>query len=189
MFPPNADGPVVRTRRWCDAGFPDPPAYCLAGFIGPERGIFEACQRATARIPPPVRWFTARNVIVIGVGDKANGWVSGWPSCLGTGADEGLVLVAVSGALSNDEETESIIAHEIAHGWLGPIKGESGLTVEGLQDPPDFAALAVEWGVNVQNLVRINEWRVATLVRSWGFTGRASDASRYEQRVIVTGEG
>ena len=190
MYPPNTDGPVARTRRWCDAGFPDPPDHGLLGFIGPERRLFETFTRATARILAPfVRWFIACNVVGVAVGDKANGWLSAWPTCLTTGKDEGLVLAAVSGALSNDEEIESVIAHEIAHGWLGPIKGESGLTLDGLQDPPDPDTLRAEWGAGAQNLIRLDEWRTASLARSWGFTGRAADPTRYERRMIVTGEG
>jgi hypothetical protein len=182
------DGARARLRRWVDAGRPDPPAHCLAGFLGPERGIFNAFERAVARIPaPPVRWFVARNVVGVGVGDRANGWVITWPTSLTTGADEALQLAAVGDA-PNAEELESTIAHELVHCWLEPVQSAwSGPTVEGLRDPPDFAKLAAGWGASFRNLVRLDEWRVASLAQSWGFRGRASDPTRYEQRMIVTG--
>ena len=175
------DAARVRLRRWAQAGHPSPPDHAAAGLVGPEPGMFNTIRATLARLPPPVRHHVAHHVVFVAIGERARGVTDAWPTVFKAGTDEGLQLVV----LSYDSDLESLVAHEVAHTWLGDIqRATRGVrTLEGYQDPPDFDALAVEWGAGVRLQVALNEWRTANLARAWGFAGLGARPEKYESRI------
>lgn len=176
------DAARARLRRWALAGRPVPDRGALA-IVGAEPEMRAAVVGAIARLPDCVVAHLVTNTIVVLVGKRCNGWASHLPAL--TAPSEPAQIIALSD-VSEVDETAAIFAHEAAHCFLSlPVLGAAP-SQHAHRDAEAqtelMNTLVREWHVTDPrsfNRAR-DEWMVAELARSWGFTGRAVDADRFD---------
>jgi len=175
--------PAARLRllRWASLGCPAPDRGTLNVLQEDARSIIEdACRH----LPDCVADHLVRNVYVAVVGRDSGGWVTPLPAL--SSATEAPQLLVVQ-AVDDDAETAGIFAHEAAHAWLSLgifERAELVPVVSARRDTPALLdRLAKAWALPTPCSVQIEharqEWMVARLARSWGFTGRACDTERF----------
>lgn len=171
------DAARERLRRWAAAGCLAPDHDALNVLHSDAREVIEdACRR----LPDCVADHLVRNVYVAVVGRESGGWVTSLPAL--PSATEAPQILVVQ-ASDDDAETAGVFAHEAAHAWLSLKIYDHADLVSTVPARRDTAALvdrlAKAWALPSPQIGRAREeWRVARLAGSWGFSGWACDAGR-----------
>jgi hypothetical protein len=104
---------------------PDPDPELLedvhyrVGYFGESRATEEAVVRAVARLPEDVREFACDQCRFISVGHALGYYLPGRVGLdPATDTTEGIWLILLADG-QDPEDAESIVAHELAHLWLG----------------------------------------------------------------------
>ena len=173
-----------RLRDWCAAGCPEPLGVDRVAFVGADAArsvIVDALHRIPA---PPVRAHVLRHVLFVAVGFDVNAWCSPLP-VLAHDLDEAPQMIAV-GPILWTGDGPSVIAHEVAHAWLG---FRYPATRDGAWARQTSEARAKDY-MEKYGPASLREWEIqeeryaCELARSWGFSGRGANPDRYAVRAV-----
>ncbi len=131
------EAPYTFKDAWYDCG-------SVNFYAGDDEGFQAALSRVLVRLPSKAREYALRRCTIFSIGEGAGGIV--WPSRIVDRRKRRWVIVIDA----NTDDLESVIAHEIAHAWLGHDR----------LNP---------------NIGRQVEVDAANLVRAWDFGGRGAD--------------
>jgi hypothetical protein len=157
-----------RLLRYARAGFPPADRRRLQ-MVNVEHGTNAVLLEVFGRVPGCVAEHATRNVIVAPVGKRASGWISTLPTL--PRRNERPFLISIAADRPN-EEVASTFAHELAHAWLSyDIEASEPLDEPAANEDNPASMSTQEFIVEYAR----DEWQVATLARSWGFTGSGAD--------------